>query len=211
MSPAAAAAAPVTANAPITIASPGGGGDSTGSGGTATATPLEEGGSPGSQDADESTGALQIAPLALTPGIAVDAPATPNAPITILSPGSGGDATGPDGATPPGSETPTAPDDTAPTVPGGDSPPQGSPPGTDDGSGADGGGGDDSSPAGGGPSRGRHGESGENHGSSPTTTRRELGAQAGDLPFTGLVLWLVALIGALSLTIGTRGRQLTAA
>jgi hypothetical protein len=165
VSPAAAAAAPVTANAPITIASPGGGGDSTGSGGTATATPPEEGGSPGSQDADESTGALQIAPLALTPGIAVDAPATPNAPITILSPGSG----------------------------------------------ADGGGGDDSSPAGGGPSRGRHGESGENHGSSPTTTRRELGAQAGDLPFTGLVLWLVALIGALSLTIGTRGRQLTAA
>ena len=57
--------------------------------------------------------------------------------------------------------------------------------------------------------RGREGELQRNPGTA--TERRELGAAAGELPFTGLLLWLIALIGALSLAIGTRGRQLTAA
>jgi hypothetical protein len=41
--------------------------------------------------------------------------------------------------------------------------------------------------------------------------RRELGAPAGDLPFTGLLLWLLAAAGVLLLTIGAGGRQLTTA
>jgi hypothetical protein len=90
--------------------------------------------------------------------------------------------------------------------PGPDSPPQGSPPGGDDDSDAGGGG-----PSGGGPSRGRQGELEENPGAGTGIERREFGAQAGDLPFTGFLLWLVALLGAVALAIGTRGRQLTAA
>jgi hypothetical protein len=133
---------------------------------------------------------------------------TGNAPVTILSPGGGGDATGP------GGDTPTDPDDTPPTGPGTDTPPQGSPPG--DGSDSDdpddaGAGGGGGGPSGGGPSRGRQGELEENPGSSTAIERRELGAPSGQLPFTGLLLWLVALLGALFLATGMRGRQLTTA
>jgi hypothetical protein len=199
----------VTANAPVTVASPDSGGDATSDGGTATAAPPEDGGPGGDQDTGESTGALQILPPRLTPGLAADTPVTGNAPITILSPGSGGDSTGPGGETPPGDDTPSGPDGDTPTGP--DSPPQGSsPPGDgsdDDDAGAGGGGG---GPDDGTPSRGRQGEFGENPGSGTVTTR-EFGAPAGDLPFTGLMLWLVALLGAFALALGTGGRRLTTA
>ena len=167
--PSAAAEAPATANAPVTIASPNGGGDATSSGGSATAAPPEDGGSGGDQDTGGSTGALQVLPTRLTPGLTANTPVTGNTPITILSPGSGGDSTGPGGDTPPGTDTPTTPDGTPPTGPGTDSPPQGSQPG------------DDSDGAGrrrwrrraadGGPSRGRQGEFGDNPGSCTVTTR----------------------------------------
>ena len=136
---------------------------------------------------------------------------TGNTPITILSPGGGGDSTGPGGDTPPGTDSPTTPDGTPPTGPGTDSPPQGSQPGGDDSDDAGAAGGGGGGPSDGGPSRGRQGEFGDNPGSGTVTTRREFGAQAGDLPFTGLLLWLVALLGAMALTIGTGGRQLTTA
>ena len=155
---------------------------------------------------------LQVEPVRLTPGFAADAPTTTNAPVTILSPGGGGDATGPGGDTPPGGEEPTDPGDTPPTGPG--TPPQGSPPpagGDDDDSDAGAGPGGGGGPSGGGPSRGRQGELEENPGSSTMIERREFGAQAGDLPFTGFMLWLVALLGALVLASGMRGRQLTTA
>jgi hypothetical protein len=218
----AAAAAPVTTNAPITVLSPNSGGDATQGGSGATSeTGGGDAGSGGDQTTDGSTGSGQIGTLDVSPVIDADAPLTTNTPITILSPGSGGDSTGP---TPPGTDTPTDPDDTPPTDPGPDtptgpdSPPQGSPPGT---------GGDDDSSGGGGPtrngpsgpsgpsadepSRGTQGEFQPNAG-SPTSSveRSELGAPAGDLPFTGLLLWLIALIGLAALGAGTTGRWATA-
>ena len=192
-------------------ASPDSGGDATSPGGTATAEPSEDGGS-GDQDAGDSTGALQLEPPRLTPGLTANTPVTGNTPITILSPGSGGDSTGPGGDTPPGDDTPTDPDDTPPTDPGPDSPPQGSPPpGGDDDTDAGAGGGGGGGPSGGDPSRGRQGELAGQPGIAHRHERREFGAQAGDLPFTGLLLWLVALLGVVALTARNGRRQLTTA
>jgi hypothetical protein len=202
----------VTGNAPVTILSPDSGGDATQPGGEATAAPPADGGSGGDQDAGESTGALQIGTFGVTPGFDADAPLTANTPITILSPGSGGDATGP-GGTPPGDgggDTPTDPDGDTPTGPDG-TPPQGSPPpGTGDDDGSAGGGGGAGGPGPGLPDRGTQGEFAPNPGSPSTTARREFGAFAGDLPFTGLLLWLLALAGMLSMALGAKGRQLSA-
>jgi hypothetical protein len=199
----------VTANAPITVLSPDSGGDATQTGETGAESTAGDGGSGGDQDTGGSTGALQVLPPRIAANVTANAPVTGNTPITILSPGSGGDSTGPGGETPPGDDTPSGPDGDTPTGP--DSPPQGSsPPGDgsdDDDAGAGGGGG---GPDDGTPSRGRQGEFGENPGSGTVTTR-EFGAPAGDLPFTGLMLWLVALLGAFALALGTGGRRLTTA
>jgi hypothetical protein len=201
----------VVANAPITVASPNSGGDASRSGGSsADASAGGTAAQGGEQDVSGSSLSGQVGSAGVSPSVAAAAPVTGNTPIAILSPGSGGDATGPDDGTPPPEpDTPTAPDDTPPTGPGSESPPQGSPPGSDDDDPDTGGGG--GGPAGGGPSRGREGELERNPAPSVATERRELGAPAEGLPFTGLLLWLVALIGALTLAIGTRGRQLTAA
>ena len=50
-----------------------------------------------------------------------------------------------------------------------------------------------------------------NSGESVTTaTRRELGALAGTLPFTGLILWAIALAAMVAIVSGTAGRRLSA-
>jgi hypothetical protein len=165
------------------------------------------------QQVTDSAAAAQVGAAEASPSAAASAPVTANAPITILSPGSEGDATGPGGETP---TTPTPPGtDTPPqgSPPGTDTPPQGSPPGGDgpgSGAGAEP---DGNTPGRDGdePSRGRRGELESDPGSSTGTERRESGAPAGELPFTGALLWLVALLGAALLAIGTRERQLTAA
>ena len=62
------------------------------------------------------------------------------------------------------------------------------------------------------PERGSQGEFADNPspGTGESGLRRELGALAGTLPFTGLVLGLVALVGLLTLGGGMAGRWATA-
>ena len=109
--------------------------------------------------------------------------------------------TTPSGDTPtgPAGDTPVAPGTDAPTGPSGDAPvaPDG---GSDTGAGVSGDG--TGRGTGGGPGLGTEDEFAENpsdSGESVTTaTRRELGALAGTLPFTGLILWAIAQPAPLS-------------
>ncbi len=43
-----------------------------------------------------------------------------------------------------------------------------------------------------------------------TAARRELGALAGNLPFTGLILWAIALAAIVAIVSGMTGRKLSA-
>jgi hypothetical protein len=146
------------------------------------------------------------------PGADVDGPLTANTPVTILSPNGGGDATQPGGDTPtaPSGDTPTGPDGDTPTGPGGTAP--GGP--GDDGSGAGNGGPDSRTGAFGGPGdRGTQDEFSHSPSSGDSVTtavRRELGALAGNLPFTGLLLWALALAGLVALAGGLTGRRAAA-
>ena len=121
--------------------------------------------------------------------------------------------TTPSGDTPtgPAGDTPVAPGTDAPTGPSGDAPvaPDG---GSDTGAGVSGDG--TGRGTGGGPGLGTEDEFAENpsdSGESVTTaTRRELGALAGTLPFTGLFLWAIALAAMVAIVSGTAGRRLSA-
>ena len=115
---------------------------------------------------------------------------------------SGDPPTGPAGDTP-GTDAPTGPSGDAPVAPDG---------GSDTGAGGSGDG--TGRGTGGGPGLGTEDGFAENpsdNGESVTTaTRRELGALAGTLPFTGLILWAIALAAMVAIVSGTAGRRLSA-
>ena len=180
--------------------SPDSGGDATGSGG-GTGSTGDDGGLPsiGGQTVGGTSGGLQLAPPSFGPGATIRAPLIVNTPATILSPDSGGDST-PAPEEPPTTTSPSGPpatggDDPAPATPGGDDTSPGTSPGV--------------AP----PQSGEQGEFVPNSpstGSGTTGLRRELGAIAGNLPFTGMLVGLLALLGLLSLAAGTTGRWATA-
>jgi hypothetical protein len=98
-----------------------------------------------------------------------------------------------------------------PTTPGGGAPDA---PGGDGSTGAGGGPGGGAGP-GASPGIGAQGEFDNNGagpgGDEPTGISREFGALAGDLPFTGMLLWALVLAGLLALATGTTGRWVSAA
>ena len=87
-----AANVPVTANAPVTVASPHSGGDATQTGHTSATSSGGHSAAVPTQDTNGSAAVAQIGSVNGATNAAADAPVTANAPISVASPHSGGDA-----------------------------------------------------------------------------------------------------------------------